>query len=96
MASAAAVAANEARSPLGNDIGEDNGYVGEVTSGIYSKEEGLPDVDGGLEEDEDEDDLPTNPLKYSRNRASNGDAGEDEDEDEPDLFGDEEEEEQTK
>ena len=56
MASAAAVAADEARSPIDNDIGEDEGRPGEITSGIYSKDEGLPDVNGDKEEAEDDQD----------------------------------------
>ena len=85
MASAAAVAANEARSPLGNNIGEDDGFTGEITSGIYSKDEGLPGVDGEVDEDEDED-LPSNPLKQKSTRPVNGDAGEEADA--LDMFGD--------
>lgn len=56
MASAAAVAADEARSPIDNDIGEDEGRPGEITSGIYSKDDGLPDVNGDMEEDDDNQD----------------------------------------
>ena len=85
MASAAAVGANEARSPLGNNIGEDDGYPGEITSGIYPKDE-IPDVNGEVEDD-DEDDLPTNPLRGRKaDRAANGDTldlfGDDDDDDE--------------
>lgn len=90
MASAAAVGANEARSPLGNDIGEDHGYVGEITSGIYPKDE-IPGVNGGINED-DEEDLPTNPLRGRKaNRAANGDSG-----DPLDLFGDDDDEDDEK
>ena len=88
MASAAAVAANEARSPIQNDIGEDEGRPGEITSGIYSKGDEIPDVNGDAEEDDDDEgELPSNPLRGHRGqRPVNGDA-EDEEED---LFGDEE------
>ena len=87
MASAAAVAANEANTPPENDLGADLGYVGEITSGIYPKDEPLPDED-------DDDDLPSNPLKGRRaNRAVNGDADGDGDGGDPlNLFGDDEEE----
>lgn len=79
MASAAAVGANEARSPLGNNIGEDYGYSGEITSGIYPKDE-IPDVNGEVDDD-DEDELPTNPLRGRKaDRGANGDT--------LDLFGD--------
>lgn len=96
MASAAAVAADQARSPLGNDIGEDYGNEGEVTSGIYGKDEGPPDVNGNANDDDDEDDdLPSNPLRGpKRPRPANG--AEEEAEGGPagveDLFGDEEDE----
>lgn len=90
MASAAAVAANEARSPLGNDLGEDEGRPGEITSGIYSKDEDLPDVNG--ETDDDDEELPSNPLRGHRpRRAVNGDANEEEGGGDPlNLFGDDE------
>ena len=82
MASAAAVGANEARSPLGNNIGEDDGYPGEITSGIYPKDE-IPGANGEIDDDEDEE-LPTNPLRGRRaDRAAHGDGG-----DTLDLFGD--------
>ena len=97
MASAAAVGADQARSPAGNDIGDDRGLPGEITSGIYSKEEGIPDgivdVDKKRQEEEDEDedddeDLPSNPLRGRRpDRAVNGDAEED-DGHGLDMFGD--------
>jgi hypothetical protein len=88
MASAAAVAADEARSPLGNDIGGDRGLPGEITSGVYSKDEDLPDLNGDTE-DSDED-LPANPLRGHRpTRRTNDD---DADEEENNLFGDEEKE----
>ena len=91
MASAAAVAANEARSPLGNDIGEDEGRPGEITSGIYSKDEGLPGANGDLDESDNEDELPSNPLRGMKSRRPvNGDADGDGDKGVEDLFGDEE------
>ena len=86
MASAAAVAANEPRPDLENNIGEDEGKASEVTSGIYSKDEGLPGLDGELDDDEEEE-LPSNPLRgHKLKRPANGDAAG------PgglDLFGDE-------
>ena len=86
MASAAAVAADEARSPIDNDIGEDRGLPGEITSGVYSKDEDIPGVNGDAE-DSDED-LPTNPLRGHRPaRPANDD--EDEEDDGLNLFGDE-------
>ncbi|KAK3725131.1 Paf1 complex component [Vermiconidia calcicola] len=83
MASAAAVAANEDRSPTRNDIGQDEGRPGEITSGIYSKDEGLPDVNGNEDNDED-DDLPSNPMKGQKSRQQAHVDGDD-------LFGDEDE-----
>lgn len=86
MASAAAVAADEDRSPIANDIGEDGGRPGEITSGIYSKDEGLPDVNGDAQDYDDDDDddvLPSNPLRPPKaSRPANGGNVEDED-----LFG---------
>lgn len=100
MASAAAVGADQARSPPGNDIGEDRGLPGEITGGIYSKEEGIPDVDmngdadeNEDDEDDDEEDLPSNPLRGRKHgRTTNGDVEEEDEAEEGDLFGDEEEE----
>lgn len=87
MASAAAVAANIARSPRENDIGADEGRPGEITSGIYSKDDGLPDVNGTLEGDND-DELPFDPLQGRTNVNGNVDKGEYD----TGLFGDEEDE----
>ena len=89
MASAAAVGANAADEPVQNDIGEAGDIPGEITSGIYATDEKLPDVNGNVE-DSDED-LPANPLKGRRaaRRANN----DDEDGGELDLFGDDKEEE---
>ena len=85
MASAAAVAADEARSPLGNDIGEDRGLPGEITSGVYSKDEDIPHVNRDSE-DSDED-LPANPLRgHKPARRANDDDAEEEG---LNLFGDE-------
>ena len=87
MASVAAVAANQAKSPQRNDIGEDGGHPGEITSGIFGGHEELPDAD------DDEDELPSNPLRSRKlpsrsNENTAGGAGGD-----PlDLFGDDEEE----
>jgi hypothetical protein len=89
MASAAAVAADVARSPLGSDIGEDRRLPGEITSGVYSKDENLPDVNGDTE-DSDED-LPANPLRGHRPKRRTSDDGAEEEE-ENNLFGDEEKE----
>ena len=91
MASAAAVAANEAHSPINNNIGEDEGKPGEITSGIYSKDEGLPDINGDMEDSEEE--LPSNPLRgHKPSRHVDGEADEDESEEAEgdDLFGDDE------
>jgi RNA polymerase-associated protein LEO1 len=84
MASAAAVSANEDRSPLGNTLGQDEGLPGEITSGIYSKDEELPGPNGEQESDED---LPSNPLSRGGRRRP----AEDDDDDQAvdgDLFGD--------
>ena len=91
MASAAAVGADAARSPLRNDIGDDGGHAGEITSGVYSKDESIPDVNGDVE-DSDED-LPANPLRGHRPaRPVNDDDAEENGNDPLDLFGDEEDE----
>lgn len=92
MASAAAVAADDARSPISNDIGEDYGKEGEVTSGIYAKDDEAPDVNGTAEDDDEDEDLPSNPLRGSkRPRPTNDPDDEPEEEAEgDDLFGDEE------
>ena len=94
MASAAAVAGDDARSPISIDIGEDYGKEGEVRSGIYAKDDEAPDVNGDAEDDEEEDeDLPSNPLRGSRRPRPRNDADEDQEEEEgggDDLFGDEE------
>ena len=91
MASAAAVGADYARSPIENDIGEDGDRPGEITSGVYSKDEGLPDMNGDTVDSDEE--LPSNPVRAQKSgRRVNGDMGEDEEEKGGlDLFGDEEE-----
>lgn len=87
MASAAAVAADEPRSPIRNEIGEDHGGLGEITSGVYSKDEGVPGANG--EEDSEDEELPTNPLQKRPRRAVHGDDSDGEAEaDEMNLFGD--------
>lgn len=81
MASAAAVGADSARSPSENDLGEDEGLPGEITSGIYPKDD-----------DDDDEDLPSNPLsKRGASRRVNGNSDDEEDEGagDLDLFGDE-------
>ena len=90
MASAAAVGADSAQSPLNNDIGEDYGTGGEVTSGIYPNDDEQPGVNGNVEADDEDEDLPSNPLRGARRpRPTNG-ADEDGDGAEAaDLFGDE-------
>lgn len=92
MASAAAVAADQARSPVNNDIGEDLGNEGEVTSGIYSKDEEQSGVNGNAEDDDEDEELPSNPLRGSkRPRPTNGVEEDEEAGEGEDLFGDEEE-----
>lgn len=94
MASAAAVAADQARSPVGNDIGEDYGKEGEVTSGVYAQDEEQPDVNGNVDDDDEDEDLPSNPIARGakRQRPPNGADVDDEGEEAggDDLFGDEE------
>lgn len=88
MASAAAVAANEANSPMRNDLGEDEGHPGEITSGIYGADEELPDAD-----EDDEDELPAHPLRGRKISSKNhGNADGEGGEDPLDLFGDDEDE----
>lgn len=96
MASAAAVGANAALSPPRNDIGEDYGGAGEVTSAIGSKENG---VEGGefVEEDEDDDIRGTAKRRGPVAAAALGDQdGQELDEEDGgglDLFGEDEDEE---
>ena len=75
-----------------NNIGDDEGLPGEITSGIYSKDEGIPDINGNAQdEDDDEEELPSNPLQGRKSvRPGNDDAGEEEERGGGlDLFGDE-------
>lgn len=94
MASAAAVSANEDKSPPRNTLGDDDGIPGTVTSGIYAKDDVLPDANGEVDEDdEDDEDLPANPLRGRKTRpAVNGDADEENQRDPLDLFGDDDDE----
>jgi hypothetical protein len=82
MASAAAVGADSARSPMENNLGEDEGLPGEITSGTIPKDD---------EEDDDDDDLPANSLsKRSTTRRVNGNMDDEDEEDgmdDDDLFG---------
>ncbi|KAK5722532.1 hypothetical protein LTR15_005763 [Elasticomyces elasticus] len=86
MASSAAVGANAAESPPLNDINEDGGNVGEVTSAVGRIEDGIEAGEFAEEEDD---------VRRNGRRKGGGD-------DEPagiedeDLFGDEEEAEQPK
>lgn len=95
MASAAAVAADDARSPIGGNLGEDHGVEGEVTSGTVPEDGDRADVNGnaGEEDDDEDEDLPSNPLRGSRRpRPTNGaDEEEEEEGGGDDLFGDEDE-----
>lgn len=89
MASAAAVAANQARSPIDNDLGEDLGAEKDVTSGIYAADEVGPAPD-----DDSDEDLPSNPMrsaKRARPAEEAPDDGEGDGVNGDDLFGDEEE-----
>lgn len=88
MASAAAVGADAARSPIGNDIEQSNG----VTSAIVAKDEAQREAD---EEDEDED-IQKRVRRGDRVMAkANGDDEEEDRADDgegDDLFGEEEDE----
>ncbi|EMD01242.1 hypothetical protein BAUCODRAFT_29693 [Baudoinia panamericana UAMH 10762] len=88
MASAAAVGADAARSPVHNTIGEDDGVPGQVTSAISTKEEGLA-TNGTLEDDEDEDIRA--PAKRNGIVTTALDGEDDGQAEEDDLFGDEDE-----
>lgn len=82
--------ADQARSPVNNDIGEDFGAEGEVTSGIYRRDE-LPDVNGNTVDDDSDEDLPSNPMRGAKRARPANEAPEDEDGDGAggdDLFGD--------
>ncbi|KAK4891650.1 hypothetical protein LTR27_009821 [Elasticomyces elasticus] len=88
MASSAAVGANAAESPPLNDINEDGGNVGEVTSAVGRIEDG---IEAG-EFAEEEDDVRPNGRRKGRGEEEAAVSGiEDED-----LFGDEDEVEQPK
>ena len=82
MASAAAVAADQARSPISNNIGEDGGHEGEVTSAIVGKGEDVPDVNGNAEEDDEDEDLPSNPLRGAKRPRATLNADDEEEEEE--------------
>ena len=94
MASAAAVGADAARSPLNNNLGEDNDVPGVITSGIYAADEATLGENGNTnEDDEDDDDLPSNPLRGQKRARQQNDDVEEEEVDgvgDDDLFGDEE------
>lgn len=94
MASAATVAADQARSPLGNDLGE-LGQDGKQTTGaILAEEEEAPDALGDDDDDEDED-IQASGRRKGRMEHAAANGNEDEDEGEgggDDLFGDDEEE----
>jgi hypothetical protein len=93
MASAAAVAADAARSPIRNDIGDDEGVPGEVTSAIGSKEDGV--VENGDMEENDEDDVRGTARRRGPTEAGEAGGEEDQVEDDEggdDLFGDEDDE----
>ncbi|KAK5720543.1 hypothetical protein LTR17_014874 [Elasticomyces elasticus] len=86
MASSAAVGANAAESPPLNDINEDGGNVGEVTSAVGRIEDGIEAGEFAEEEDD---------VRPNGRRKGGGDEEPMGIEDE-DLFGDEEETEQPK
>lgn len=80
MASAAAVAADQARSPIPSDIGEPDS----LTSAIFPADEKVPD---DLNEDDDDEDVVV--RSRPRGPQMNGAPEEDEEEDlGDDLFGD--------
>jgi len=97
MASAAAVGVDAVRSPPGNDIGEDSGVPGEITSGIGSKQDLGPGTIGDENEDEDEDE--DEDIRATARRRGPAVAADDDDEQQSeeevvggvdDLFGDDE------
>lgn len=93
MASAAAVAADQARSPLPNDLGELGEDGKQVTTATLARDEEPADA---LEEDDDEDDdVQGSSRRKGRveHAATNGDGDEDGDGGlGDDLFGDDDEE----
>ncbi|KAK5121041.1 hypothetical protein LTR85_005825 [Meristemomyces frigidus] len=92
MASAAAVGANIPLSPTHNDLGDDQGLPGEITSAIGSKEDGGLVEEGDIEGDDDDDVRDTAKRRGPAGPAS---IGEEDGEDDPvgqDLFGDDEDE----
>ncbi|KAK4547331.1 hypothetical protein LTR36_000987 [Oleoguttula mirabilis] len=93
MASAAAVGANAALSPPHNDLGEDGGLPGEITSAIGSKEDGGLVEEGDIEENEDDDIRGTARRKGPVAAASVDDQDGEDDPLGKDLFGDDEDEE---
>ncbi|KAK5678326.1 hypothetical protein LTS10_009498 [Elasticomyces elasticus] len=87
MASSAAVGANAAESPPLNDINEDGGNVGEVTSAVGRIEDGIEAGEFAEEEDD---------VRPNGRRKGGGDESEAVGIEDEDLFGDEEETEQPK
>ena len=91
MASAAAVAANSARSPIRNSIGEDKDSLSEATSRIHSQD---GKTTGAMDEDEDSDNaVASKSLRNARTARPTNGHGEDEEDDDvdmedDDLFGD--------
>ncbi|QIX02261.1 hypothetical protein AMS68_007778 [Peltaster fructicola] len=81
MASAAAVAADAARSPLGAEVDEANGIVSTITAN--------DDEHTGLTSDEDED-VPSRPRRPQRPAVKDADGEEQQGNGLDDLFGDEE------
>ena len=72
MASAAAVGANAALSPPSNNLDEDDGLPGQVTSAIGSKEDGMGT---NIDEDDDEDVRTTARRRGPVDEAIFGDQG---------------------
>ncbi|KAI6969143.1 hypothetical protein KC329_g13886, partial [Hortaea werneckii] len=96
MASAAAVGANAGLSPDHNNLEQDEGRAGEVTSAIGSKEDGAAEDGDDVEENEDDDIRGTARRKGPVEAAAVGDQedqhDEDQDEGGDDLFGEDDDE----
>ena len=88
MASAAAVGVNAALSPPRNDLGEDGGIPGVITSAVGSKDDGGLVEEGDIEGQENTTNGHTEGDGAAENgRMINGDDlfGDDEDDDLPDI-----------
>lgn len=91
MASAAAVGVDLVRPDNSdNNLGQDYGGAGEITSAILPSDQPLPDLNG--DDDDEDDDIQKTARRRGRIETANGDLDEEEANGVDDLFGDDDEE----